>query len=81
MRFLENKTTVELKKWNKICFGIAIVVLLEMFALVGISLFQISDGTQKAVLTSLGPSILLPFIFVPLLFSARINSELKKRNN
>jgi cell shape-determining protein MreD len=79
MNFLKNKTSAQLKTWNKICFAAAILVLLAMFALLGVALFQISDGTENAVFTALAPSILLPIIFVPILFSALISSEIKKR--
>gem|GEM_PF-3102682 len=79
MSFLQNQTTDQLKKWNKTCLSVAILVLLAMIVLLAISLLQISNGTEQAWILALGPSILLPLIFVPLLFSALISSELKKR--
>lgn len=80
MRVLENKTSAQLKKWNKICLGVAILVLLLMIALLGVLLLQLSNDTEKSWILALGPSVLLPIQFVPIIFSVLISMELKKRN-
>jgi cell shape-determining protein MreD len=79
MSFLQKQTIEQLKKWNRLCLVFAVLAVLVMCGILVTSLFQISEGTENAWLLALGPSILLPFVFVPLLFSALISSELKKR--
>lgn len=81
MSVFKNKTSVQLKKWNKISMTIAILILVVMFALVLLSLFEVSDGSERAWFMAITPTILLPLIFVPLLFSSAISSEIKKRNS
>jgi|AntAceMinimDraft_1070359.scaffolds.fasta_scaffold452321_1 cell shape-determining protein MreD len=80
MNFLKTKTDAQLRKWNRICMVIAIGILVIMMVFVALSLFQVSEQNENAWLSGLGPSLLLPLIFIPLLISSGIQKELEKRN-
>ena len=80
MNFIKTKTTLQLKKWNKLFLGVAIIILSLMVLVVCVSLYQISEGGTSIWLPLSAPIILGPLAFVPLLFSSAISKELKKRN-
>lgn len=69
----------QLKNRNKLCLGIAIGFLIGMAAAVGFSLFQVSNQDNNATWTALMPSIVMPIIFIPLLYSSALSTEIKKR--
>lgn len=69
----------QLKNRNRLCLGIAIGFLFGMAAAVGFSLFQVSNQDDNAIWTALMPSIIMPIIFIPLLYSSALSAEIKKR--
>ena len=50
-----------------------------MAAMVGLSHFQITVQVESTWISGLGPSLLLPFIFIPLLISSGIQKEHNNR--
>ncbi|MGK0494941.1 MAG: cytochrome bd-type quinol oxidase subunit 2 [Maribacter sp.] len=81
MSFLQTKTEAQLRKWNKLLLGVAIGILVLMIIVIGMSLFQISEGEESNWLSLSVPIILGPVIIIPLLFSSAISQKLKKRKN
>jgi len=75
----KNLTDKQLKKRNKICLAIAIVILGVMAFFVGVSLYLSSHETSYEWVLYLVPSVILPLTMVPILFSIAISSETKRR--
>jgi hypothetical protein len=72
-------TDSQLKNRNRICLGTAILFLIGMIVLLLLAFIQISDHNESATLTALTPAILMPLIFIPLLYSSSLSNEIKSR--
>ena len=69
----------QIKNRNRICLGIAIGFLMGMIGVLIFSLMQVSDQNDNATYTALAPAILMPVIFIPLVYSGALSSEIKRR--
>ncbi|UWX53704.1 hypothetical protein NYZ99_11110 [Maribacter litopenaei] len=77
----EKYSTDQLKKFNKIILGILIFGVFTMSLIIGFELSKLSKG-EEMKLIYLIPSVIAPILVViPLLFSAFISNELKRRKN
>ena len=81
LKVIKNTKDAQLKEWNKLCVAIAIAIVFDMAAMVGLSHFQITVQVESAWISGIGPSLLLPFIFIPLLISSGIQKERNNRKN
>jgi len=76
---VSNLTDDQLRKRNRLCLGIAIGFLVGMIGVVILSLFQISNQSDKATFTALLPALAMPLIFIPILYSSALSAEIKRR--
>ncbi|AKA33782.1 hypothetical protein [Flagellimonas lutaonensis] len=74
----EKYSTEKLKKLNKILLAVSIVGLFAMCFALGMGLYHISHQHESS-LVYLVPTVFGPITFIPIIFSALISSEIKKR--
>lgn len=71
----------QLVQRNRLCLGIAISFLIGMIVVLIISLKQMSNQSENVIFIALTPTILMPLIFIPLLYSSALSKEIKKRKS
>jgi membrane-associated HD superfamily phosphohydrolase len=75
----EKYTTEKLKKYKKTLLIIAIIMLFIMCFALGVGLYQ-SSNQKDSNLIYLVPTVFGPLTMIPIMFTASIDSELKKRS-
>ena len=69
----------QLRNRNRRCLGIALSFLIGMIVVLIISLKQMSNQSENVIFMALTPTILMPLIFIPLLYSSALSKEIKRR--
>ena len=69
----------QLRNRNRLCLGIALSFLIGMNVVLIISLKQMSNQSENVISMALTPTILMPLIFIPLLYSSALSKEIKRR--
>lgn len=72
-------TNEQLRKRNRFFLGIAIGMLCVMCFVLGMALYQISNGTDSTMTALSVPIILAPLTFIPLFASSVLSKEIIKR--
>lgn len=69
----------QLRKRNRFFLGIAIGMLFVMCIVLGMALYQISNGTDGTMTALSVPIIMAPLTFLPLFVSSALSKEIRKR--
>ena len=80
MKHLSKLDDSQLKKRRRICLGIAIGILIVITVFIIFALLEISHNYDHIVFTALAPGILLIFLLFPMIYSAAISKEMKRRH-
>lgn len=74
----EKYSTETLKKTNKILLVVSMIGLCAMCFALGVALYHISHDHESSLIYW-GPTVLGPLTFIPIIVSALISAEIKKK--